>query len=139
MTKVQKTSKTAQGASRNLMRQSRNREAPKQPLRSRRHSEEGFGGTFGARLGALGRSWPTLGQLLGAPCGHWGHSGSAVGEPWASFLLSVVTFGGLWGHLWVTLGHSLGRFGTLWEALGSSLGAVWLYLGGTLDSKLRKM
>ena len=133
MTKVQKTSKTAQGASRNLMRQSRNREAPKQPLRSRRHSLGMLLGTlrkaFGALSGALGRSWATLGPLLGAPWGHWGHSGRAVGD---SLLL-----GTLWALLGTLLCSLVAPLGDLWVAmclLGVPFGMLWGAFNVILDT-----
>ena len=125
MTKVQKTSKTARGASRNLMRQSQNREAPKQPLRSRRHSLGMLLGTlrkaFGARLGALGCSWATLGGSLG-PLGAlreccWG----LFGTPWDSLGFVGTLVGSLvapLGDLWVAMCLLGVPFGMLWGAFG---------------------
>ena len=92
MTKVQKPSKNAQGASRHLMRQSRNREAPKQPLRSQRHSlgvitlghSEGALGTLLGSLGALlGHSWSTFRSFGGPFWEPWGSMGDFL-DPWGT-------------------------------------------------------
>ena len=96
------------------------------------HSEEGFWGS----LGALGRSWATLGLLLGAPWGHWGHSGSAVGD-------SLALLGTLWallgtllyflvaplGDLWVAMCLLGAPFGVLLEACGITLGTFGRHCG----------
>ena len=130
MTKVQKTSKTAQGASRNLMRQSRNREAPKQPLRSRRHSLGMLLGTLRKAFGHVWEPWGALGPLLGAPWGHWGHSGSAVGD-------SLALLGTLWALLGILLCSLVAPLGDLWVAmclLGVPFGMLWGAFGVILDT-----
>ena len=85
---------------------------------------------FGARLGALGRSWATLGPLLGAPWGHWGHSGNAVGD-------SLAPLETLWALLETLLRSLVAPLGDLWVAmclLGVPFGVLWGAFGVILDT-----